>query len=137
MPWERRQLISPDGTGSAYGLTAAFVTVDCVCDSCCDEWYISDLNVDVEIKIFIDTYAHIFDELGWGYVEGVDTVEGTYGHEQRHARRMVLAAENVFPALFSHNPDTGFGKGIEGLNACQEQCDRFVTVHQNRCRRGV
>ncbi|WP_182871447.1 RHS repeat domain-containing protein, partial [Rhodopirellula sp. JC639] len=129
MPWQRASL----NNMNAHGFTNVFVDAKCNCMECCDGWYIEKVNVDVSIWILLDITAILADGGVWDYT-GPNTlsVEGVYGHEQRHVSHMMDVASNLFENEMSRigrdgNRTTNYGKGTSGGLACIRACKSLTT----------
>lgn len=133
MPWHRANLSGPGG-GDSYGLTYPTVTADCNCQECCDGWQVANVTYDVDIKIYIDLPRIMADGGPWDHgstsPNNLLSVEGTYGHEQRHVMHMMDEAENLFSGITNaiNEPDgrrKNFGEGLSGQVACITACSKI------------
>jgi len=128
MGWVDAPLQDPRLPGTKfYGATRVFgPKVGCGCVKCCGKWYIGDVPIDIKFEIRIDVAQHTRDGFGNDYVNGNTTsVEGTYGHEQRHVRRGVSLAE-AYAANTGIDFNRNFGEGGYGEFTCKKECQAIV-----------
>jgi hypothetical protein len=128
MGWKDGNLQDPTNPDTiGYGKTSPTATVGCDCTECCGKWYFGEVSVDLEFEITIDLNQHQKDGYQWEYVdEDTTTVEGTYGHEQRHVLAGISAAE-VWEANSGIDFDSSFGEGAFGKFVCERECNNLTS----------
>ena len=104
---------------NADGLALPGIRTWCSCEECCNKsFYISDYGVEVEFYIWIDLVALATDSDT--YVdENTPSVEGTYGHEQRHVQNMF----DAIPGLVANTPAPR--NFFNSMDECEKNCERF------------
>jgi hypothetical protein len=124
MPWTSGNLNGPGFPKDKInlGLTTPTFSGDCNCVKCCNKLYLGEIALDLKFKITIDENAHKNAGFGYPWVDSNTTsVEGTYGHEQRHVFLGVSVAE-AWAANSGINFDENFGEGDEGQQKCKQKC---------------
>ncbi|MFN9988114.1 MAG: RHS repeat domain-containing protein [Pirellula sp.] len=115
MPYGKADLSRFD----ADGLSLPGVRTWCDCASCCDKtYYIWDYGIEVEFYIWLDLAALSADPETY-IDEDTPSLEGVYGHEQRHVINMF----DAIPGLVSSTaaPNGSFNS----LEDCENSCRRF------------
>jgi hypothetical protein len=109
---------------NADGLSLPGVRTWCECSSCCDKsYYIWDYGIEVEFYIWLDLAALSADPEK--YVdEDTPSLEGVYGHEQRH----VLNMFDAIPGLVSSTaaPNGSFNSFEDCENSCRQFQDKMA-----------
>ena len=122
MGWSRENI--PDtATDIVLGRTSTGFKINCGCVECCKKWYFGSIDIDLTFRIYIDYEKHVRLGFPLEYVDGnTSSIEGTYGHEQRH----VFAGVTMANALAANtNIDFGqsFGEGAYGKFVCERECN--------------
>ncbi|GAB5404837.1 MAG: hypothetical protein Aurels2KO_30680 [Aureliella sp.] len=121
MPWQHKDLTDP-----IRGRTDFKIRPTCECKECCSGWFVEHLDVDIDIWIEID----LDDGRPWDYIDDTTpTVEGTYGHEQRHAQNIMRKAELFYSAhlaaVAAGMLGKNYGKGGVGELMCKTACSTY------------